>query len=49
MIGVSQKKVRDLVYSNQIGHFRVGDRILFTEPDIKEFLETSRVAPVSSG
>ncbi len=46
-IGISASKVYQLVASRQIGHYRIGGKIVFSEADIATYLENCRVGPVS--
>jgi excisionase family DNA binding protein len=50
-IGISASKLYQLTAARQIGHYRVGGKILFSEQDVAAFLETCRVgaaAPVAA-
>lgn len=40
IIGLSDRRVRELVYTNKIPFFRIGTRILFRESELEEWLQT---------
>ena len=46
-IGISKSKLYQLAQARRIAHYRVGGKIVFSEPDIDAFLETCRVGAVT--
>ena len=44
IIKVSPRTLRRMAERREIGHFRVGRRLLFSDQDIAEFLTKSRVS-----
>ena len=50
-IGISASKVYQLVSARRIAHYRIGGKIIFSEPDVASFLESCHVgtaAPVAA-
>lgn len=43
LIKVSPRTLRRMAERREIGHYRVGRRLLFSDQDIAEFLKKSRV------
>ena len=46
-LGVSEITVRRLIKKKSIPHRRIGDRYLFTESDIENYLESVKIPAVS--
>lgn len=44
IIGVSPRTIRRWAERHDIGHFRCGKRLLFSDQDISEFLMKSRIS-----
>jgi len=42
VLGVSERKVRRLVWLGRMRHVRVGDRVLVTVEDLRSFIEANR-------
>ena len=47
ILGVSEVSIRRFVKEKRIPHRRIGDRILFTESDIEDYLASIKVPAVS--
>ena len=46
-IGISASKLYQLVAGRQIGHYRVGGRILFSDEDVASFIARCRVGVIA--
>ena len=50
-IGISASKVFQLVNARRIAHYRIGGKIVFSEPDVASYLESCHVgtaAPIAA-
>lgn len=45
-LGISASKTYQLVQRREIGHFKIGGKILFSDRDIEDFLKKRRVEAV---
>ncbi len=43
LLGCSERKLRELIYRGQIGHYRIGGSIVFAERHLQAFLDSCEV------